>query len=297
MPKGHTTKTISTGICHFCHKELAKSGMTRHLQACKERKIQQKAELEGKETHKETVYHLVVEDRYRPSYWMHLELPASAMLDDLDAFLRDIWLECCGHLSGFEIGGDSYASHLENDRDIDEIKAEKKEAEEQYKKSIIERYEKNIFSQLPPEQVQFAREELEKSLAWSERPVRGEYGMNVSLHKLFKPDMKIAYTYDYGSSTDLTIRVLSPYETEIAEPKIRVLARNIAPVFSCEKCGKPATQIASDDYGNSVVLCDGCWKKSKRSYEYALPLVNSPRVGVCAYSGGPDTDIKEWVIG
>jgi len=31
-------------------------------------------------------------------------MPARATLTDLDGFLRDIWLECCGHLSAFDIG-------------------------------------------------------------------------------------------------------------------------------------------------------------------------------------------------
>lgn len=144
MAKSTTTRAVSTGVCHFCNGEFAKSKMTLHLKACKERKIQQKAELEGKETHKETLYHLVVEDRYLPDYWMHLELPGSAMLEDLDDFLRDIWLECCGHLSGFRIDGDSYASHLENGGDIDEVKAQAKAAEEEYEKELLEQYAKNF---------------------------------------------------------------------------------------------------------------------------------------------------------
>ena len=41
-------------------------------------------------------------------YWMYLRIKASATLDDLDLFLRDMWLECCGHLSTFEIRGTNY---------------------------------------------------------------------------------------------------------------------------------------------------------------------------------------------
>jgi len=52
----------------------------------------------------------VVEGSYLPYYWMHLELPANATLEDLDSFLRDIWLECCGHLSAFRIEGKEYLS-------------------------------------------------------------------------------------------------------------------------------------------------------------------------------------------
>lgn len=121
--------------------------------------------------------------------------------------------------------------------------------------------------------------------------------MNVPINKLFRADMKIAYTYDFGSSTDLNIRVLTPYAGEIAEPKIRVLARNLAPRIVCEGCGKSATQIASDDWGNHNYYCNDCAEKKKESYEYTSPIVNSPRMGVCGYTGGPYTDMREWVIG
>ena len=53
---------------------------------------------------------LTIADRGAPSdYWLHLEVPASAPLRDLDGYLRDLWLECCGHLSLFEIGGRTYS--------------------------------------------------------------------------------------------------------------------------------------------------------------------------------------------
>ena len=40
----------------------------------------------------------------------------------LDRFLRDTWLECCGHLSAFEIGGIRYAvdAGLDNEGDMGE---------------------------------------------------------------------------------------------------------------------------------------------------------------------------------
>src|SRR5260370_19281758 len=48
---------------------------------------------------------------------MHLELPANATLADLDDFLRDTWLECCGHLSEFTIKDVSYSSVPEDSWD------------------------------------------------------------------------------------------------------------------------------------------------------------------------------------
>ena len=47
-------------------------------------------------------------------YWMYLAVPEDTSLGKLDQFLRDTWLECCGHLSEFMIGGRHYMSHTES---------------------------------------------------------------------------------------------------------------------------------------------------------------------------------------
>lgn len=49
-------------------------------------------------------FHLVIEGRYAKAYWMHVAAPLAAPLSKLDRFLRDTWLECCGHLSAFHVG-------------------------------------------------------------------------------------------------------------------------------------------------------------------------------------------------
>jgi len=41
-------------------------------------------------------------------YWLHVEFPGTLTLQDLDSFLRYIWLECCGHLSNFTTEGQRY---------------------------------------------------------------------------------------------------------------------------------------------------------------------------------------------
>ncbi|MCZ7670413.1 MAG: hypothetical protein M5U34_26255 [Chloroflexi bacterium] len=53
----------------------------------------------------ETIYHLQVEDAWNRDFWLHLEMRGSARLQELDNYLRAIWLECCGHMSEFFIGG------------------------------------------------------------------------------------------------------------------------------------------------------------------------------------------------
>jgi len=53
----------------------------------------------------ETLWHLRVHEAYNKDFWLDLEMTGSASLDKLDKYLRAIWLECCGHLSKFTIGG------------------------------------------------------------------------------------------------------------------------------------------------------------------------------------------------
>ncbi len=109
MAKTAQTKIASKGTCNFCHDEFDKSKMTQHLKYCKQRVAATKQADAGSEQ-KERIFHLLVEGKYLPMYWMYLEMPAKATLLALDDFLRAIWVECCDHLSEFRIGKVSYTS-------------------------------------------------------------------------------------------------------------------------------------------------------------------------------------------
>ena len=93
------------GKCKYCGKEYTKSYMIRHLAGCKERMAGIAAE---KGTKRCGYYELAITGKYDKAYWLIIEISENATLKDLDSFLRDIWLECCGHLSAFEIYGTSY---------------------------------------------------------------------------------------------------------------------------------------------------------------------------------------------
>jgi len=100
MPRQKQTK----GKCEFCGKEFAKSGISRHLKTCAARQ-QAISNEKGK---KDILFHVQVQGNWRPEYWMHLEMPGSITLEKFDGFLRAIWLECCGHLSAFDINDTRY---------------------------------------------------------------------------------------------------------------------------------------------------------------------------------------------
>ncbi len=229
------TRQTSKGTCTFCHGEFSKAAMSRHLETCQQRAAAEAKAGGRQKTQKTSKFHLVVEGRDLPQYWMHLEVPASATLTALDRFLRDTWLECCGHLSAFEIGGVRYA------------------------------IDAGMF----------------------EEPFdMGDKSMRVRLEKVFSPGQVSTYEYDYGTTTELKLKVISEREAETKGKTVQVLARNNPPEMLCEVCGKPATSVCSqcifDDRG---WVCDTCAENHECGEDMLLPVVNSPRVGMCAYTG------------
>ena len=88
----------SKGRCKYFNAEYTKVGMVRHTVACKER---------VKEIRKVTgiklcgYFTLSITGKYDRDYWLIIECKENTLLQELDQFLRDIWLECCGHMSIF----------------------------------------------------------------------------------------------------------------------------------------------------------------------------------------------------
>ena len=91
----------SVGVCNYCKNTFSGSAMTKHLQSCSERKKQNE-----KDKTSGTVF--LINARCGP-YWIYFEVNSDATLKNIDSFLRDLWLECCGHLSMFTINGINYS--------------------------------------------------------------------------------------------------------------------------------------------------------------------------------------------
>jgi hypothetical protein len=218
---------VSNGKCHLCGGVFAKAAMTGHLKSCARKQDAAGASTAEKGAKRRPVFHLSVEGRYQPEYWMHLEMSADATLDTLDRFLRDVWLECCGHMSAFEIEGESY----------------------------------------------------------SVQPMDFNAGdMEVKLKDLLAPGMKFFHAYDFGSTTHLTLKVVAERESAIKKDQVKTLARNEPPVIPCSRCGAPAAQVCTQCiYSGEGWLCEKCAGDHKCGEEMLLPVVNSPRVGVCGY--------------
>jgi len=123
-------------------------------------------------------------------------------------------------------------------------------------------------------------------------PEHGDESMNTKLYGILQPGLKFYHEYDFGTTTELALKVISEGESEIKGKKIQIqlLARNNPPAIPCGSCGKPATQICMEcSYEPTGWLCDECAKKHNCSKYFdedrLLPVVNSPRTGQCGYTG------------
>ena len=87
-----------------------RTGIAKHLQTCKKR-----VDLCEKAEKTEKYFELLLYGAYNKDYWLIIQIKENATLDNLDRFIRDIWVECCGHLSVFEIDGVSYEREPDDD--------------------------------------------------------------------------------------------------------------------------------------------------------------------------------------
>jgi hypothetical protein len=204
---------------------MAKGGLTKHLSTCAQRQVAIRSALD-KPGKTEQLYHLQVQDAYLPDFWLHLEMNGTATLTDLDRYLRAIWLECCGHLSQFSIGG------------------------------------------------------------WS----GDEISMKRRIAQVFDVGVELTHIYDFGTSSETLIKAIGVREGKpLTKHPIFLMARNNQPEAVCIECGRPASWLCLEclyEADEAGTLCDEHAEgHPHEAYGEPMPLVNSPRVGMCGYDG------------
>ncbi|MDO8500282.1 MAG: hypothetical protein Q7S20_00385 [Gemmatimonadaceae bacterium] len=156
-----------------------------------------------------------------PRYWLIIEAKADTQLRHVDALLRQLWLECCGHMSAFRVG-------------------------------------------------------------------RRELAMTTGAALAFaRAGAKVEYEYDFGSTTALTGELVGMRHGSIGRAPVRLLARNDPLAWPCGDCKAPATVVCPFCIdSDSALFCDMHAAAHEHADEEAyLPVVNSPRMGVCGYTG------------
>lgn len=214
------------GKCAYCGHETTKGGMAKHLSSCPERK-KAISKAESRAGKGETLYHLRAQPAGGGEFWLDLEMRGSATLQDLDYYLREIWLECCGHMSQFSVGG------------------------------------------------------------W-----RGnEISLKKRIDEVFKPKTELTHIYDFGTSSETLIKTMGTREGKATSSRpIALMARNLMPEVECKECAQAATHICLEclyEGEDSWMLCaEHAEDHPHDEYGEPMPLVNSPRMGMCGY-GGP----------
>lgn len=209
---------------------MAKGGMSRHLASCAARQEAIEQAGETSDPFYKFFYHLRVEDAWRKDFWLHLEINAFATLSDLDYYLRGIWLDCCGHLSRFSVGG------------------------------------------------------------WSGR----EIPKKTQIVHIFDRGTELTHIYDFGTSSETLIKAVGTrhHGTALTDQPIFLMARNEPPEAACMECGQPATWLCLEclyELEEPGTLCDQHAEvHPHENYGRPMPLVNSPRVGMCGYTGPAD---------
>ncbi|MGH9423831.1 MAG: hypothetical protein ACRD3J_27900, partial [Thermoanaerobaculia bacterium] len=92
-----------------------------------------------------------------------------------------------------------------------------------------------------------------------------------------------------GSTTRLRLKVMAQRHAPNRRDAVRLLARNDAPVWECNDCDKAATSLCEYcSYERNAFFCEVHAEEHDCGEEGILPVVNSPRMGVCAYTGNSD---------
>jgi hypothetical protein len=216
-------KPQSRGKCEYCGEETTKSGMTKHLAKCEKRFMT----IESAKQPSESIWHLRVQSAYSKDFWLDLEMRGSAPLEELDHYLRAIWLECCGHLSKFTVGG--WGGEVRKGRRADDV-----------------------------------------------------FSMQTTLHHL----------YDFGTTSETDIQVVEVREgNATTKHPIALMARNNMSEMLCIECSKPASYLCLECLNEATetgtwFLCDEhAQDHPHEEYGEPLPLINSPRMGMCGYTG------------
>ncbi|MEA3336565.1 MAG: hypothetical protein U9R25_11685 [Chloroflexota bacterium] len=110
------------------------------------------------------------------------------------------------------------------------------------------------------------------------------------VEQVFWPGVELTHIYDFGTSSETLVKEVAVREGKpLTVHPIVLMARNGPPEAECMECGQPASWFCMEclyEYDEAGTLCDEHVEEHlHRAYGEPMPLVNSPRMGMCGYEG------------
>ena len=251
------------GQCHICGESLRAEDAGSHVQNCVMETVLGKYRMGRTDERYARSYPIMLWVRSEEHrHWMMLIVQPTTSLRHLDQFLRNQWLECCGHMSHFEIGGVQYSACVPGPGDAPRFDDDLAQPDEQHMVHTIE----------------------ETVNAGQSFHHEFDYGDTTCLNLKHTGVLPVPYHY-------LLEFINSPKDSDrYSDDFITIVARNTGPE-RCRVCGKNAHwRIYSEDApeGEDPIVappffCDECVPDQK-----LVRLRNSPRVGVGCYDNTHD---------
>ncbi len=101
---------------------------------------------------------------------------------------------------------------------------------------------------------------------------------------------QLTHIYDFGTSSETLVKCVGtrPGKPTTTRP-IALMMRNKMPEAQCIECDQPATHLCMQCMYEDEVWGTLCSKHAKShphdDYDEPIPLINSPRLGMCGYDG------------
>jgi len=117
-----------------------------------------------------------------------------------------------------------------------------------------------------------------------------EIPMKSRIDNVFELGDELTHIYDFGTSSVTLIKAVGQRQGKpVTSHPITLLVRNVTPEYECLECEQPAAWLCIECLSEENVwgtLCDEHAESHPHdNYGEPVPLVNSPRLGLCGYDG------------